>query len=131
MILISVAYDLTCFIDVFDLVQTWYVFVCNSAFNGPMLQGVKHRVERDGFQVCSLRFDLFHEGFLLGLNLVYRCSTLGCLCLNLDCLCLKLIYHCPKLERFLTFIIVLPTFIKCYQRFIKVYCRGAPPLILR
>ena len=93
-----VAYDLIWFMQVFDLVHTWYVFVCNSVFNGTMFQGVKFRVECDAFELCSLRFDLFHEGFLLGLNLVYRCPNLVCLYLNLDCLCLNLIYHCPNLE---------------------------------
>ena len=44
--------------QVFDVVQTWYVFACNSVFNGPMFQGVKLRVAHDGFQICSVRFDL-------------------------------------------------------------------------
>ena len=29
-----VAYDLICFMQVFDLVHTWHVFVPNSRFNG-------------------------------------------------------------------------------------------------
>ena len=42
-------------------------------FNGTMIQPVKNRVKSDDSQVCSLRFDLFHAGFELCLNLVYLC----------------------------------------------------------
>ena len=45
-------------------------------FNGTMIQRVKIRVESDDSQVCSLRFDLFHEDFQLRLNLVYLCLQL-------------------------------------------------------
>ena len=44
--------------------------------NATMIQGVKIRVESDDYQVCSLRFDLFHEGFQLRLTLVYLCLQL-------------------------------------------------------
>ena len=47
-----------------------------NVFEGTVIQRVKFRVESDGSQVCSLRFDLFHEGFQLGLNLVYLCLQL-------------------------------------------------------
>ena len=66
MILRSAAYDLTCFMKVFDLGQTWSTFVYNSVFNGTMLQGVKFGVDTTNSQVCSLWFDLFHEGFDFG-----------------------------------------------------------------
>ena len=36
-----------------------------------MIQRVKNRVESDDYQVCSKRFDLFHKGFQLRLNLIY------------------------------------------------------------
>ena len=42
-----------------------------------MFQGVKFRVESDDSQVCSLRFDLFREGFQLCLNFVYNCVLNG------------------------------------------------------
>ena len=61
MILKSVAYDLTCFMKVFDFGETWLIFVYNCDFNGPMFQGVKIRVESDDSHVCSLRCDLFDE----------------------------------------------------------------------
>ena len=41
-----------------------------------MILAVKFRVETTNSQVCSLRFDLFHEGFQLCLNLVYLCLQL-------------------------------------------------------
>ena len=41
-----------------------------------MFQGVTFRVESDDSQVCSLRFDMFREGFQLCLNLVYLCLRL-------------------------------------------------------
>ena len=35
---LALANDLTCFMKVFDLVRTWYVFVCNDIFNATMFR---------------------------------------------------------------------------------------------
>ena len=40
---------------------------------GTMFQGEKVRGDATNSQVCSLRFDVFHESFQLCLNLVYLC----------------------------------------------------------
>ena len=66
MIIRSVAYDLTCFMKGFDFDSDWSIFVYNSVFNGTMFQRAKFRVESDDYQVCSLCFDMFHEGFDVG-----------------------------------------------------------------
>ena len=93
-----------------------------------MFQGVKFRVERDGFQVCSLRFDLFHEGFLLGLSLL----NLG---LSLSKLGLSLSKVDLSLSKVGAISLLLST---CYRRLSnainvlsKFIVGGAPPLILR
>ena len=66
MILGSVAYNFTCFMKVFDFGWTWFIFVYNCDFNGPMCRGVNIRVESDDYQVCSLRFELFMKVFDFG-----------------------------------------------------------------
>ena len=50
------------------------MFVYNSVFNGTMFQGVKFGVDTTNSQVCSLWFDLFHEGFWFWLNLLCLCQ---------------------------------------------------------
>ena len=76
MILRFVAYDLICFMRVFGFGKTWSIFVYNNVFNGTVFQGVKFGVDTIHSQVCSLRFDLFHAGVQLFLNLVYLCLQL-------------------------------------------------------
>ena len=54
---------LFCFLSFFTN-RKWKLL--NHMFNGTMFQGVKFRVDSTNSQVCSLWFDLFHEGFEFG-----------------------------------------------------------------
>ena len=54
MILKSVAYDLTCFIDLLTLVKLDLSAVYNNVLNGTMFQGVTFRVDSIKSQVCRL-----------------------------------------------------------------------------
>ena len=79
-----------------------------------MFQGVKFGVACNDFQICSLQFGLYHEGFWFGLSLVHRCLSLLRHCPTSACHCLNLVHHCLN--------VIYRCFIEVYTCLTLIFC---------